>query len=309
LLDISRIASGKITLRCQPVGLNEVVARAVEAARPLIDEKHHELTVVPARHSVLVDADATRLAQIIVNLLNNAAKYTPERGRIRLSVSSDENMAIVTVLDNGVGIPRPLLPRVFELFAQGDRSTGRSNGGLAVGLSLAHRLVELHRGTIHAKSAGPNMGSEFTMRLPLLRQLPARASQAETGEAGGAELRRVLVVDDNEDSAMTMVMLLEVGGHQAKVAHDGVTTLTLARDFKPHVVLLDIALPEMNGYEVAKRMRMMPELARTVIVAMTGYGQDDDRRRSVEAGFTEHLVKPIDPSVLERVVASAEWDG
>ncbi len=134
-------------------------------------------------------------------------------------------------------------------------------------------------------------------------------SQAGTGEAGGAELRRVLVVDDNEDSAMTMVMLLEVGGHQATVAHDGLTALTVARDFKPHVVLLDIALPEMNGYEVAKRMRMMPELARTVIVAMTGYGQDDDRRRSAEAGFTEHLVKPIDPSALERVVASAEWDG
>jgi PAS domain S-box-containing protein len=309
LLDISRITSGKITLRCQPVDVNEVVARAVEVARPIIDQKHHALTVIAAPQPVMVDADATRLAQIIVNLLNNAAKYTPEHGRIRLSVASDEEIAIATVQDNGVGIPPPLLPHVFDLFAQGDRSTGRSDGGLGIGLSLARRLVELHRGTIHAKSDGPDLGSEFTMRLPLLHQLPPAASKGGTGEAADAAVRRVLVVDDNEDSALTMVMLLEVAGHKAKVAHDGVTALTLAREFKPHVVLLDIALPEMNGYEVAQRMRMMPELSRAVLVAMTGYGQDEDRRRSADAGFSEHLVKPIDPSALERVIASAEWDG
>jgi CheY-like chemotaxis protein len=308
LLDISRITSGKITLRCHPVDINEVVLRAVEVARPLIDSRHHELVVEPHAKPVVVEGDTTRLAQIIVNLLNNAAKYTPERGRIAIKVRRDEQSVFVAICDNGLGMTPALLAKVFDLFAQGERSLARSEGGLGVGLTLARRLAEMHHGTITASSAGPNLGSEFVVRLPLASGSTARRASGR-GEAGiVSRVCRVLVVDDNDDSAQTMAMMLQLDGHRSKIAHDGAAALSIAAEFLPHVILLDIGLPEMDGFEVARRIRANPELSQAMLVAMTGYGQEDDRRRTAAAGFAHHLVKPIDPAALKRVIASVGCD-
>jgi PAS domain S-box-containing protein len=308
LLDISRITSGKITLRCHPVDANEVVQRAIEVARPLIDSRRHLLIIETAPKPVIVEGDTTRLGQVVINLLNNAAKYTPEGGRIEVNVAEQNGSAIVTVKDNGLGISETLLAEVFDLFAQGERSLARSEGGLGIGLTLARRIVEMHGGTVEAKSPGLNQGSEFIVRLPL-------ATWKSTIVPGGGDfvtaagVCRVLVVDDNDDSAQTMAMMLELEGHRAKVAHDGREAFEVARSFKPHVVLLDIGLPEMDGFDVARRMREMPELTNAMLVAMTGYGQEDDRRRTAQAGFAHHLVKPIDPEALKRVIASAGCEG
>jgi PAS domain S-box-containing protein len=309
LLDISRITSGKITLRCHPVDGNDVVLRAVEVARPLIDSRRHQLTIFAAPKPVIVEGDTTRLGQVVVNLLNNAAKYTPEGGRIEVSVGQQDGTALIKVKDNGLGISETLLPKVFDLFAQGERSLARAEGGLGIGLTLARRIVEMHRGTIEAASGGLNLGSEFTVRLPLATWKSADTPGSADEYFTAAGVCRVLVVDDNDDSAQTMAMMLQLEGHRAKVAHDGRAALDVAREFKPHVVLLDIGLPEMDGFDVARRMRETPDLADTMLVAMTGYGQEEDRRRTSQAGFAHHLVKPIDPEALKRVIASAGCEG
>jgi PAS domain S-box-containing protein len=304
LLDVSRISRGKIRLEKRRVALAVVLASAVEAARPRIDARRHELTVCLPPEAVWLEADAVRLAQVFANLLNNAAKYTEEGGRIRLTAECDGAEVVVYVRDNGIGISPEMLPRVFELFTQAERALGRSEGGLGVGLALVRTLVEMHGGRVEAHSGGAGKGSEFVVRLPVLRA----PSKEESGQ-GVARVevtgpsRRVLVVDDNRDAAESLAKFLALSGHDVRTAHDGKAALEAARAFRPEVVLLDIGLPGMDGYQVARRLREQEGERHAFLAALTGYGQEDDRRRSREAGFDAHLVKPTDPDDLLALVA------
>jgi PAS domain S-box-containing protein len=303
LLDVSRITRGKITLRKEALDLATVVARAVEASRPLIDARRHELTLTLTAEPIMVEGDATRLAQVVANLLNNAAKYTGEGGRIWLTVERRASQVEVRVRDNGMGIPADLLPHVFDLFTQGDRSLARSEGGLGIGLTLAKNLGEMHGGTLEAHSAGPGQGSEFVLRLPVVER--RRGQAVETSEPmlrRAADIRRVLVVDDNADAAESLAMLLRGDGHEVCVTHDGPAALEVAGAFRPEVVLLDIGLPRMDGYEVARRLRRDVGLTQALVVALTGYGQQEDRRRAKEAGCDAHVVKPADLRVLHELL-------
>ena len=308
LLDVSRITSGRINLHKERVDLAAVLARAVEASRPLLEARKHTLTVALPPQPVWVKGDATRLAQVVSNLLNNAAKYTENDGRVWLTVEQARAEAVVTVRDTGIGIPGDLLPHVFDLFTQGDRSLARSEGGLGIGLTLVKRLVEMHGGTATAASAGPGKGSAFAVRLPVLETgtvpPPAEAETPSRDRSGAA--RRVLVVDDSADAARSLALLLAAQGHAVRTAHDGLAALEAARAFQPEVVLLDIGLPRMDGYEVARRLRGQAGFERTLLVALTGYGQEEDRRRTREAGFDAHLVKPADLTILQRLLATSE---
>jgi CheY-like chemotaxis protein len=305
LLDASRITSGKITLRRGPVELELVVESAADSSRLLIEARKHTLEIHLPTERLRVEGDPTRLSQVVLNLLNNAAKYTPEGGKIRLTVEKEGEQALVRVRDTGLGISADLLPRVFDLFTQGDRSLDRSEGGLGIGLALVRRLVEMHGGSVAAHSAGPGCGSEFVVRLPLLT-LP---HVCPGGEAAGLPQqtgpRRVLLIDDNRDATESMTVLLELWGHEVRVAYNGPEALALAAEFRPDAALLDIGLPGMNGYEVAKRLRELPGWERVMLVAVTGYGQDEDRRRSCEAGFDHHLTKPVEPAMVQSLLASA----
>ncbi|WP_437896805.1 PAS domain S-box protein [Sorangium sp. So ce124] len=304
LLDVSRITRGKITLQQAPLDLRDVVRQAVAAAAPLIDASKHELSLDVGARPLPVFGDTARLEQVIVNLLTNAAKYTPEGGRIWLSAGQEGAEIVVRVKDTGVGIPSEMLPRIFGLFEQAHPTLDRARGGLGLGLTLVKRLVEMHRGSVSAASEGEGRGSEFTVRLPAVE------AAAEPGEAvepaSSARPRRVLVVDDNRDHAFALALLLEQAGHAIGLAHDGASALEMARSFAPDVVLLDIGLPEMDGYEVARRMRRSPGATELKIIAFTGYGQQDDLRRSREAGCDAHLVKPIAPDVLLAHIARGE---
>jgi CheY-like chemotaxis protein/two-component sensor histidine kinase len=306
LLDVSRITSGKIELQLEPVEVADLVARAVESSRQLIEDRGHTLEVVLPEQPLWVQGDAVRLSQVFLNLLNNAAKYTPEGGRIEIAAERDRRQVAIRVRDSGVGIASELLPRVFDLFTQGERALDRADAGLGVGLTLVERLVRRHGGSVAAASDGPGRGSEFVVRLPLLARAPARperpAPEAQAQPAGG---RRVLVVDDNRDSAETMAVLLRLWGHEARSAEHGEAALAVAQEFRPQAVLLDIGLPQMDGYEVARRLRALPGLDGVLLIAMTGYGQDRDRRRARRAGFDHHLVKPVDPEALRRLLALA----
>ena len=302
LLDVSRISRGKIKLRMARVELAAALRDAVETSRPLIEEAGHRLQVELPEQALFVDADHTRLAQVVANLLNNAAKYTEAGGRIVLRAEREGDAARIVVQDNGMGIAEPLLPRLFEMFSQGDRSIERAKGGLGIGLALVKRLVDLHGGSVEARSAGPGQGSEFVVHLPLA-PVPAASftpqglpTQAVPGQ------RRVLVVDDNKDAALSLAVMLQLLGHETRVAHDGVEALELAAGFSPDIVLLDIGMPRLNGYETAQLMREQPWGRRALIVALTGWGQEEDRRRSREAGFDQHLVKPVEPAALERLL-------
>ena len=302
LLEISRITTGRVQLRQERIAVSGIVERAVESVRPLIDQHKHELTVSLSPQPIWLYADATRLEQVVVNLLNNAAKYTDEGGHIWLTVQQEDDACVLRVRDSGIGIAPELLPRIFDLFTQAVRSLARSEGGLGIGLCLVHRLVEMHRGTVMAYSA-LGRGSEFVVRLPMVvspasKPLPPK----ETAEPTGPSLR-VLVVDDNVDAAQSCAMLLKFSGHQVRMAHTGPTALEAALDYRPNVVLLDIGLPGMDGYEVAKRIRQQPVLQNVVLVAMTGYGQDTDRQRSQEVGFNAHLVKPVDFGMVLQILA------
>jgi CheY-like chemotaxis protein/anti-sigma regulatory factor (Ser/Thr protein kinase) len=283
-----------------------VAARAVETSRPLIDERRHHLTVSLPDEPLWVAGDAARLAQVVANLLNNAAKYTEPGGRITLTVARDGDAVVTRVRDTGVGLPPETLSSVFDLFTQVDRSLDRAQGGLGIGLTLVQRLVELHGGTVRAHSDGPGRGSEFVVTLPVLADAPQPAAEsspaAAQAEAGGP--RRILVVDDNVDGAESLATLLKLLGHEVHVAHDGPAALRATADVRPEVVFLDIGLPGMDGYEVARRLRR-PGRTEALLVALTGYGQEEDRRRSREAGFDHHLVKPVDPAVLEELLAAA----
>jgi CheY-like chemotaxis protein/two-component sensor histidine kinase len=306
LLDVSRIGRGKIDLRRQRVDLAEVVRSAVEISRPQVEAGRHELTVRLPDEPLRVDGDPVRLAQVVANLLNNSSKYTPEGGQIVLTVGREGTEAVVRVRDNGIGIPPEKLPHVFEMFAQVDPHQERAQGGLGIGLTLVRSLVEMHGGMVTAHSAGPGRGSEFVVRLPLAPRdndpEPA-AGQGERHETVAAPRRRILVVEDNVDSARTLGMLLEIMGHEVRVAHDGESALEAAPGFAPQVVLCDIGLPGMDGYEVARRLRALPGLRGAVLVAQTGWGQEEDRRRAASAGYDHHLVKPIDPDALNELLA------
>jgi signal transduction histidine kinase len=316
LLDISRINRGKIRLRREMIDLGSVVTQAIEASRPDIDARHHELAVVLPPIPPRVDGDPTRLAQVLTNLLNNAAKYTEPGGRIRLAVETDEGPpphgdAVIRVRDTGIGIPPDMLTAVFDLFAQVDNSLDRSEGGLGIGLTLVRRIVDLHGGSVHAHSEGPGRGSEFVIRLPLARRTPdgcddgARNGRGSTkaGETHGRSARRLLIVDDNADGADSLARLLQLEGHAVRVVHDGQTAITAADEFRPEIVVLDIGLPGMDGFEVARRIRGRADGPNLVLVALTGYGGENDRALSRAAGFDHHLVKPVELEALRRVLA------
>ncbi len=296
LLDISRITLGKLLLKKEQVKLTEVVDAAVEAARPLIDSKNHSFTVsLPA--DIVLDADPLRLSQILSNLLTNAAKYTDPAGHIELYGVAEADTLVLSVKDDGIGLPSDMLDRIFDMFSQVEGSSQRSDGGLGIGLALVKGLVELHGGTIEAKSAGPAHGSVFTVRLPLA---PTECTvAADTDKLSQPMIaRRVLIADDNKDAAEALAALLELANHDVRVAHSGRAALTLAQTFRPDVALLDIGMPELSGYEVAHALRQEPWGAGILLIALTGWGQDDDRQRAKDAGFDRHMTKPIDPGEL-----------
>jgi PAS domain S-box-containing protein len=304
LLQIARISAGKIELRTQPVPVATFLDSAIEAARPLIDAHHHHLISDLPAETHWIDADSARMTQVVANLLNNAAKYTPAHGRIWLTVKADGGQLLVSVRDSGIGIAADMLPRVFDPFSQADRSLARSGGGLGIGLTIVHRLVAMHGGEVRATSAGPGQGSEFVVRLPLLSRAPASSSPAEDAARAGSGAQRILVVDDNVDTADSLVLLLQLVGHDVRVAYDGPSALEAARTFQPQIVLLDIGLPGVDGYEVAQRLRAEILVDGAVIVALTGYGQAEDRERSKAAGFDHHLVKPVLPEALNQLLDS-----
>jgi signal transduction histidine kinase len=309
LLDVSRITRGKVQLRDDEVALAAVVNRAVETSRPLIEERKHALTVSLSPEPLRLRGDAVRLTQVLSNLLSNAAKYTEEGGRIDLTVRREGDEAVVRVQDTGVGIPAEMLPRVFDLFTQVDGSAQRALGGLGVGLTLVRSLVEMHGGVVEAFSDGPGRGSTFVVRLPALpnqQQAAAEEAPAPAAPAGGVPPRRVLVVDDNRDAAESLAVLARLWGHEVRVAHDGPSALAAAAEQRPHVILLDLGLPGLSGVEVARRLREDPAFADTLLVALTGYGGEEDRRRSRDAGLHLHWVKPVDPAALQALLASPE---
>jgi signal transduction histidine kinase/DNA-binding response OmpR family regulator len=305
LLDVSRLTQGKIRLEIEEVELGEVLAQAVEAARPLIDRHRHELNVQLPPHSIRLRGDMARLTQVVTNLLNNAAKYTDPGGTIALVAEQTDERAAIRVRDNGIGIAPELLARVFELFTQANRSLDRSQGGLGVGLTLVRRLIELHGGAVEAHSAGLGKGSEFVVRLPALAPRSNHHTPSSTPTANGQSAHpfqrlRAVVVDDNVDAAETLADLLRMLGHDAQVAHDGPGGLAMARASKPDVILLDIGLPGMSGYEVARRLRADPGFT-ALLVAVSGYGREEDRHQSMEAGIEHHFVKPLDFRQLQRL--------
>jgi PAS domain S-box-containing protein len=300
LLDVSRITRGKMRLQGATMDFHAAIQRAVEAVRPLVDERRHRLHMKTAADPLPVNGDMTRLTQVVVNLLNNAAKYTPAGGDITLETAIEGDDVVLRVKDTGVGMPEQLLERVFDLFAQGERTLDRSEGGLGIGLTLARRIVMLHGGTIVARSEGVGKGSEFIMRLPRLRfeVKPSEETPAQVRLPRGAQKRSVLVVDDNADAAASMAHLLRMVGHEVEIEHDGRAALDHIARSKPDVLLLDIGLPGMSGYEVAKHVRARPEGQGLRIYALTGYGQEQDRQRAMESGFDGHLVKPVAPAEL-----------
>jgi PAS domain S-box-containing protein len=308
LLDVSRITRGKIELRKEHVGLAVVVQSAVETSRPLIEAGKHELNVSLPSEPIYVNADITRLAQVFANLLNNSAKYTQRGGRIWLTVERQGSDAVVRVRDNGVGIAADQMPRLFQMFAQVDGSLERSQGGLGIGLTLVKRLVEMHGGSVEGNSEGCGKGAEFVVRLPLADTSAGgsesqAAGQRSQGTSTGPR-RRIVVADDNEDSAASLAMLLRLLGHEVHVAHDGVQAAELATTIQPDLVLLDIGMPNLNGYEAARKIRSLPGGKKIVLVAVTGWGQDEDQRRATEAGFDHHLTKPADPAALGKIIGT-----
>jgi signal transduction histidine kinase len=308
LLEISRISRGRIELRKESVGVATVVEGAVETSRPLIETRHQQLVVEVPPEPLILEGDPVRLAQVFANLLNNAAKYTDIGGQIWLTVRREGQAVAISVRDSGVGIPAEMLPRVFELFTQVDRSAGRAQGGLGIGLTLVKNLVEMHGGSVAVQSEGCGKGSEFVVRLPLAsdaRQVGS-AGLPEGRPSAALAPRRVLVVDDNRDAAESLGMVLNLLGAEAHVVSSGPEALEALGTYHPAVVLLDIGMPGMDGYEVAKRIRQQPDFRDVTLVALTGWGQEEDRRRSRTAGFDYHLIKPADVSALKTLLGSLE---
>ncbi|MGH8607985.1 MAG: ATP-binding response regulator, partial [Gammaproteobacteria bacterium] len=303
LLDVSRISRGKIELRKGRVELASAVNHAVEATKPLCERMNHELTVTLPPQPMYLNADPTRLAQVVGNLLTNACKFTDKGGRISLTVERERGEALLRVRDTGIGIAADQLPRIFKMFTQLDTSLERTQSGLGIGLTLVRELVEMHGGTVEAQSAGIGQGSEFVVRLPILVETPEPPPEPTVSEPTPTTARRILVVDDNRDSAESLAMLLELTGNQTHTAYDGLEAVEAAATFKPDVVLLDIGLPKMNGFEAARKIREQPWGTKMLLVALTGWGQDEDRQKSREAGFDGHLVKPVDHGALTKLLA------
>ncbi len=306
LLDVSRITRGVIALHREPLLVGDIVARAVEIARPAIDASRHELSIELPVESIAVDGDRTRLVQVIANVLHNAAKFMDPHGRIRLTLARDGMHAVIKVVDTGIGIAPELLPSIFELFTQGHTRGDRSEGGLGIGLALIRRLTEMHGGTVTAHSEGPGRGTEVTVRLPVL----AASLSIETEAPAAMPLpsipsRRILIADDNEDAAESLTLRLQLAGHDVRTAHNGAEALAIAGEFKPQIVLLDLGMPKMDGCETAREMRKRPWGRRATLIALTGWGQQEDRRRTAEAGFDRHLVKPVGEAELFEALASS----
>jgi signal transduction histidine kinase/ActR/RegA family two-component response regulator len=305
LVDVSRIACGKINLQRQSVDVTDVIGRALETCRPVIDSRRQELVLALPGGRVEVHGDPLRLAQVVANLLNNAARYSDNGRKIWLQVEAAGGEVLIRVKDEGVGIPAELLSQLFELFTQGEPPLERAHGGLGVGLALVRRLVEMHGGSVTAHSEGRGKGSEFVVRLPLSQAVasaPAPAAIPEAGvQAGG---RRVLIVDDNVDSARSLSLLLECKGYSVRMANDGLTGLSLASGFRPQIVLLDIGMPGMNGYDVARRIREQPWGKAAALIAVTGWSQAEARQRTQEAGFDAHVVKPLEPALLDKLLST-----
>jgi PAS domain S-box-containing protein len=308
LLDVSRITQNKVQLIREQTDLRQVLHSAIETARPLVDAHRHTLQVDLPPDEVWADADFTRLAQVFSNLLNNAAKFTPPGGQIAVSLSAGGRMATVAVTDSGIGIPAPLLPRIFDMFRQLQEYRDRTGGGLGIGLTLAKRLLELHGGSIEVRSDGLGHGSTFIARIPIGNVQEAKPPREEAARSkADAVARRVLVAEDNVDAAEMMRLMLEMSGHDVCIALDGEEAIALAGTFAPHIAFLDIGMPRIDGYEIARRIR--DDLGdRVVLVALTGWGQDEDKRRSLDAGFDHHLTKPPAPDVIERIIREAPGD-
>ncbi|MBL8910242.1 MAG: PAS domain-containing protein, partial [Archangium sp.] len=304
LLDVSRISRGKLVLQRQTLSVSEVLAQAVEATQPAIDARRHMLSVHLSERALLVDGDRARLVQVFSNLLHNAARYTPEGGAIGVSLREDGGQIVVEVKDDGIGIPPSMLERVFELFAQVDRASERTNGGLGIGLSLVKRFVELHGGTVSASSGGENQGSQFVVRLPVAKgkTMGMPATVPSKPAAAAAARRKVLVVDDNVDAAETLAELISLLGHEVRTAFGGLQGVSLAREFEPELVLMDLGMPQLDGFEACRRIRQESWGEKIVMVAQSGWGQENDKRKTQSAGFDLHLVKPIDVSRLERLL-------
>ncbi|HSY95712.1 MAG TPA: PAS domain S-box protein [Steroidobacteraceae bacterium] len=307
LLDVSRVTRSRLELKKSPTELTAVVSSAIETARPILEGKHHTLSVDLPTHAVRFEADLVRLAQVLSNLLINAAKYTDPGGQIRLRAVQEGNDLLIAVGDNGIGIAADMMPRLFTIFSQAKDVLGRAEGGLGIGLSLVRGLVTLHGGSVEARSDGPGKGSEFIVRLPI--GAPAAATQIEApaegavpeGSGGGVGLK-ILVVDDNRDAADSCATLLELCGHHVQTAYTGRNALELAETFRPHALLLDIGLPDFDGYQLARKIRAAPWGSSIVLIALTGWGQEDDRRRAFDAGFDYHLTKPIAPETVESLL-------
>ncbi|MBC7414856.1 MAG: response regulator [Herminiimonas sp.] len=306
LLDVSRITQGKLDLRKERIDLRTVVNAAVETSRPVIEQAGHELAIVMPDEPIFVDGDAARLAQVMSNLLNNAAKYTYRGGRIRLMVWRERGMVAISVQDDGIGIPPAMLDKVFVMFTQVDRTLEKTTGGLGIGLSLVKGLLEMHSGTIEAKSDGEGTGSEFVVRLPVMMDVGAESDRAngQTNEVMPSARRRILVVDDNVDAADSLGVLLEMLGNEVRIAHDGEAGVAVAEQFRPDVMLMDIGMPKISGYEAARRIRQHSWGQGMLLVALTGWGEEDERKKSADAGFDHHLVKPVKLDVLTKLMSA-----
>lgn len=304
LLDVSRIAQGRVELRLEVHELADIVDKAIEMASPLLEQRRHALTLDVPRQDLRVEGDATRLQQVISNLLTNAAKYTPPGGHISVRGECADGQVMLTVRDNGIGISAEMLPRVFELFMQGRQAIDRAQGGLGIGLSIVRSLVELHSGTVAVRSAGQGRGSEFELRLPHTSLDAASNASRPTPEPGvlGVGSIRVLIVDDNEDGAEMLARALTRRGYDTRMAHDAPTALSVATSFAPQFACLDIGLPVMDGYELAVHLRAIRGLEALRLIAITGYGQESDRQKTLEAGFERHLVKPVAVEAVEAVL-------
>jgi PAS domain S-box-containing protein len=311
LLDVSRVSRSTLELRMERIELSSVLNAAIETSRPVIDAASHELTVTLPPEPIHLEADPVRLAQVFANLLNNAAKYTEEGGRIRLSAERQGSFVSVSVKDNGIGIMAEMLPRVFEMFAQSKGALVRSQGGLGIGLSLVQGLVGLHGGSIEVRSDGPGQGSEFVVRLPVVAEIPLRESARPREDDAQHTLakRRILIVDDNRDSADSLAQLLTIMGHEVGTAYDGEQAVDAAQVLRPEVVLLDIGMPKLNGYEACRRIREQPWGKGMFLIALTGWGQEEDHRRTGESGFNHHIVKPVQLTELMKLLATVSSDG
>jgi PAS domain S-box-containing protein len=308
LLDLSRLSTGRIELRRVAVDLRDVIAHAVETTRPLARAKNQDLAVHPGPDPLVVEGDPVRLGQVLSNVLNNATRYTPPGGHVSVSSGRDGSTAVLTVRDDGRGVAPEMLARIFDMFTRAGDASSPSDGGLGIGLTLARRLVEMHGGTIDARSEGPGAGTDLVVRLPLARGGPARTRALEPPPGASSERRRVLVVEDNEDAGESLVRLACAMGHDVVLARDGEHALDLAARHRPQVVLLDIALPKLDGYETARLLRAQPGGAERTLVALTGFGLPADKERAAAAGFDHHVTKPADPRVLGVLIAEAKRD-